>query len=708
MAAVDENATRDDEKLPDATTMRPMALHRRRRTRWPSGPVVRRAVKLSKVSLVAQGRQIGKRQEELTLVASQRYVKLAFNDAAFDCKLGYACPFLWLMLWPFLDMLGLRRSSDLYSTMALKETLSRISTGSGKPSNGRRGLAALMSTGSLTHGLVLPVYEPLYCLHLLKLAILDGNEGLGLKLVCSYLSLPACLQTDVARTGGRKRRPSRRASLSLSHDGSAGHVAPPPRDRLFERLMLYVFLLAMANHMESLCLMLAECGFPFDFSQPILCDAESWSDAVACSKEASSCASASIIPTSTASTRFSGIRARVDAGDGWGKNDSLGKGHHCEEAHHVFPSFLHVAVSLGLETLVAYMLAKRAVDPDVTWNGVRPLHLAAAWNGLGHMSVCKLLLDYGADPLPLVPPSLVYHLAGLKTLYFNTMFVSSKDTSIRALASESSSTFRTSSSNGSASKGSLCKDSSSAVSSRHQASPSMPLASSLVSSDLSGTESSSLALATLFEDLGVQGSSNGASSRGGVSSPAASRKSSPPSILLDPFLLAAFVGSYGIVQLLQTALLRLASQEPHPDLSLQSSRYRALNAATVAAIQSPGHLHAAAAVPFGALLPTHANLSFSSSSATSLKGQGSPQGQFPPLSSSINGPSESFDSSYPITDPNPNPSSVPHDPVFMDDNNNSNDKRQPHLDHPDKPRSRNTRSVFSQSLSWLFPKKSAH
>lgn len=72
------------------------------------------------------------------------------------------------------------------------------------------------------------------------------------------------------------------------------------------------------------------------------------------------------------------------------------------------PSFLHVAISLGLEQTVMLML-KLGGSISSTWLGLTPLMAAVAAHGRGSARIAHVLLDLGADPAAGVPYS-VYRL----------------------------------------------------------------------------------------------------------------------------------------------------------------------------------------------------------------------------------------------------------------------------------------------------------
>ncbi|KAJ3048465.1 hypothetical protein HK097_010513, partial [Rhizophlyctis rosea] len=107
------------------------------------------------------------------------------------------------------------------------------------------------------------------------------------------------------------------------------------------------FVFAMANGLEIVCRLMIEKGFPLDVT----------------------------------TSAMVGNAAQ-------GKNYSL-------------PSYLGLAVGLGLDNLVRAMIkATPKINPNITWYGLTPLHQAAA---RGSASIVQLLLDYGADPTLGIP-----------------------------------------------------------------------------------------------------------------------------------------------------------------------------------------------------------------------------------------------------------------------------------------------------------------
>ncbi|KAI8835519.1 hypothetical protein BC829DRAFT_61765 [Chytridium lagenaria] len=139
-----------------------------------------------------------------------------------------------------------------------------------------------------------------------------------------------------------------------------------------------VFLTAMANSMEAVCMVMLEKGFPVSINTPFFTAAGN----VANGQQ----------PTKRASSALAAVAAASLAGSSGNSSSSLGN-KAVPMSTVDYPSYFMAAIGLGLDNVVRTMI-KRS-DVNQTWHGLSPLHIAASRNSI---MIVNLLLENGADP----------------------------------------------------------------------------------------------------------------------------------------------------------------------------------------------------------------------------------------------------------------------------------------------------------------------
>lgn len=209
-------------------------------------------------------------------------------------------------------------------------------------------------------GSPLSAEEKLLLKHLCKLAVWDQMEDLAIK----YLEMSRLLMVE----------PNNGKSKSIGSD-AAGTV-----DVLFLR---YILLLAMVKGMENLCLLIIESSASsyISYDESILQNSilQNYSD-------------------------FKERELMLQ------KVNLKAKQHHC---NNYFPTFFHIATSLGLETVLLAMLTSPHANASQSsqrnfpflprtssvWNYFTPLHVAIGWNQMGNTSLVEIILSSSCQDL---------------------------------------------------------------------------------------------------------------------------------------------------------------------------------------------------------------------------------------------------------------------------------------------------------------------
>jgi hypothetical protein len=222
----------------------------------------------------------------------------------------------------------------------LKDAMQKIAQIGGQSINRKR-------QGIQSNGPGLP--NPLYHLHLCKLAILDGDENTALK---HFLSVDISMPYQTTH---------RLENLNDS-------MTSMPLKEKFSAFLNYLFLLAMVQGMENFCILMAESGFFLTFETSILHESILLPEMYIKKQDSQ--------PQSEQALQSIADFKPVDL-------------------NAIFPSYLHIATSLGLENLILYMITKGGADPNFPWHTLLSIHIACAWNNIGHVPLCKILLAYG-------------------------------------------------------------------------------------------------------------------------------------------------------------------------------------------------------------------------------------------------------------------------------------------------------------------------
>ncbi|KAJ3104946.1 hypothetical protein HDU97_008694 [Phlyctochytrium planicorne] len=143
-----------------------------------------------------------------------------------------------------------------------------------------------------------------------------------------------------------------------------------------------VFLSAMVNSMESVCMVMLDKGFPVSVNAPFSSSSSGNSTTTGNNGMVASVGQAGkrlpvVLPNSASNTSSS----------------SLGVKGPVPMSSVDYPSYFVVAVALGLDNVIRSMI-KRS-DINQTWHGLTALHIAASRNAV---LIVNLLLEHGADP----------------------------------------------------------------------------------------------------------------------------------------------------------------------------------------------------------------------------------------------------------------------------------------------------------------------
>jgi len=176
-----------------------------------------------------------------------------------------------------------------------------------------------------------------------------------------------------------------------------------------------IFLLAMANNMESVCMLMLEKGFPKDLNAGIFGVGSAADPNAVSSGTSSSFGGPSGNGSLEGTVRISNgtpvmnntppTNSSINSGNNSSTVDSSSK------KIYGYPSYFLVAIGLGLDNVVRVMM-KQKVNVNHSWYGLTPLHIACA---KGNINAAIQLIENGADPFPILPLAHFELLRGLKS-----------------------------------------------------------------------------------------------------------------------------------------------------------------------------------------------------------------------------------------------------------------------------------------------------